>query len=80
MSAKINLTESQLRERALVGVRIRHLREDRGWTQPQLAERAAIDRQTVGRMELSLRGPSIDAYLAVAAALGIPAWRLFRDE
>jgi transcriptional regulator with XRE-family HTH domain len=80
MSAKINLTEGLLAERAALGVRIRTLRTHRGWSQEQLAERAGLDRQTIGRIELSTRGPSIDAYLVVAQALGVPTAWLFRDE
>jgi transcriptional regulator with XRE-family HTH domain len=80
MPAKITLPPDLAEQRRRTGGRIRALRTERGWTQEQLAERAGVDRQTIYRMELSSRGLSIDAYLVVAAALGIPAWRLFRDE
>ena len=80
MSAKINLTPELYGERADVGTRIRALRTHRGWSQEQLAERAGIDRQTVIRIELSTRGPSIDAYLVVAQALGVPTAWLFADH
>jgi len=80
MSAKITLTAEQLERRRAAGARIRTLRTDRGWSQEHLAERASIDRQTIYRIELGTRGPSIDAYLVVADALGVPLWRLFRDE
>ncbi len=56
------------------------LRTERGWSQEELAERAGVDRQSVGRIELSSRGLSIDAYLAIAGALGVPMGRLHRDE
>ncbi len=49
-------------------------------TQEDLGELAGLDRQTIGRIENSVRGNSIDVYLLVADALGVPLWRLFRDE
>lgn len=67
-------------ERRQHGLRILALREARGWSQEALAERAGLDRQTIGRMETSVRGVSIDAYLLVADALDVPLWRLFRGE
>lgn len=73
MPAKINLTAEQLAQRRAIGARIRTLREEQGWTQPQLAERAGLgDRQTVYRVELGTHASSIDAYLVIAAALGVP--------
>lgn len=80
MSAKIHLPPDLLAERAQIGARIRALRAERGWSQEHLAERAGVDRQTVYRMELSTHSSSINAYLLVAAALGVPSDRLFRDE
>lgn len=81
MPAKIVLTPEQHAERRAIGIRVRSLREDRGWTQPQLAELAHLgDRQTIYRIELGTHATSINAYLVVADALGVPLWRLFRDE
>jgi DNA-binding XRE family transcriptional regulator len=81
MPAKIHLRPEQLAERQAIGVRVRALRQGRGWTQPQLAERARLgDRQTIYRIELGTHATSLDAYLVVADALGVPLWRLFRDE
>lgn len=80
MPARFFLPDRLLMERRRHGLRILALREAMGWSQEILAERAGMDRQTVGRMETSARGVSIDAYLLVADALGVPLWRLFRDE
>jgi transcriptional regulator with XRE-family HTH domain len=80
VSARIALTPDELLKRAELGRRIRELRMERGWSQEDLAERAGIDRKSVYRVELSSRGLSIDAYLVVATALGVPIGRLFRDE
>ncbi|PYC83472.1 XRE family transcriptional regulator [Streptomyces tateyamensis] len=80
MSARFTLTPTQLDERAAIGRRVRALRTERGWSQEDLAERAGIDRKSVYRIELSSRGLSIDAYLAIATALEVPTARLHRDE
>lgn len=80
MPARYALPDHLLMERRHHGLRILALREAKGWSQEILAEHAGLDRQTIGRMETSVRGVSIDAYLLVADALGVPLWRLFRDE
>lgn len=75
-------------DRQLIGDRIKRLRESHldengqpdPWTQDVLAVHAGLHRNTIIRMETSSRGLSIDAYLVVADALGVPLWRLFRDE
>ncbi len=80
MPAKIQLPLHLLMERQQYGTRIRLLRESRGWTQEALAEHTGLDRNTIGRVETSTRGLSIDVYLLIAEALQVPVWRLFRDE
>lgn len=67
-------------DRQLIGDRIKRLREARGWTQEQLAEHSGLHRNSIIRIETNAQGLSIDAYLVVADALGVPAWQLFRDE
>jgi transcriptional regulator with XRE-family HTH domain len=51
--------------------RIKALREARGWTQEQLAERAAIQRSYLGDLELGRRNPSVRTLVKVANAFGI---------
>lgn len=80
MPAKIHLPSHLMDERQLIGSRIRRLRAERRWTQEQLAERCGLDRQTISRAETSTRGLPIDVYLLIANALGVPLWRLFRDD
>lgn len=80
MSFKINLPAHLLMDRRVIGDRIRRLREAQGWTQEELAEHSGLHRNSIIRLETSERGLSIDAYLVVADALGVPLWRFFRDE
>jgi transcriptional regulator with XRE-family HTH domain len=62
--------------------RVREVRERRGWTQQQLADRlrelgVPIDRTKVNRVETGARAVSIDDALAIAAALGVSPSVLF---
>jgi transcriptional regulator with XRE-family HTH domain len=62
--------------------RVREVRERRGWTQQQLAERlrelgVPIDRTKVNRVETGARAVSVDDALAIAAALGVSPSVLF---
>jgi transcriptional regulator with XRE-family HTH domain len=61
-----------------LGLRVRQLREAKGWTQEVLAERAALDRSYVAGIEAGLRNPSIKAVAKVARGLGIRLSDLFQ--
>ncbi|MEU3962940.1 helix-turn-helix transcriptional regulator [Streptomyces buecherae] len=64
--------------RRRVGARIRGLREERGWSQEHLAERAGISRQTMYRTELATHAATIDMLAHIADALGVPLADLVR--
>lgn len=55
---------------AQIRYKIRELRESRGWTQTELAERAGVKQQTVSELELG-QNNSIKALVLVARALGV---------
>ncbi|MCX7620970.1 MAG: helix-turn-helix domain-containing protein [Acidimicrobiales bacterium] len=57
--------------------RIRALREELGWSQAELADRAGVSRQLVGAVERGLHRPNVDAALALARALGCSVEELF---
>jgi transcriptional regulator with XRE-family HTH domain len=61
----------------LLAERIRMLREAKGWTQEQLAERAAMQRSYLGDLELGRRNPSVRTLVKVANAFGISVQELF---
>jgi transcriptional regulator with XRE-family HTH domain len=48
---------------------IRRLRRRRGWSQPQLAERAGVSGNHIGLIERGRRSPSLAVALRLAAAL-----------
>jgi len=61
------------------GAKVRRLREAHGWSQEQLAERAALNRSYVGEIE---RGTVIASILTVeklARALSVPIAELLPD-
>lgn len=67
-------------QRRELGRRLRELRRERDLTQEQLAERAGVDSKTISRAENGHFNIGVDLIGALARALGVPTWRLFRDE
>jgi transcriptional regulator with XRE-family HTH domain len=62
-----------------VGARIRALRLAADLSQVQLADRAGLDHRTISRAENGRHAISIDIAYRIAAGLGEPSWKLFRD-
>ena len=63
-----------------LGQRMRHRRQEKGWTQEQLAVRAGTNQAVIQKIEngKSLRSRKIDQ---IAAVLDVnPAWLMFGDE
>ncbi|MEW4449201.1 helix-turn-helix transcriptional regulator [Qipengyuania sp. JC766] len=58
--------------------RVRLFREDRGWTQAQLAEAMGVSRKTVNTVENGVFSPSVIVALKFAEALDQPVERLFQ--
>jgi len=53
-----------------LGLRVKQLREAKGWTQEALAERSALDRSYIAGIEAGLRNPSIKAVAKISRGLG----------
>ena len=62
------------------GERVARARVAAGLTQPALAERVGVGRQTIARIEAGRQTPSVEIALAIAAALGEPVENLFGGE
>lgn len=75
-----DLSELVERHRREVGQRLRRLRTEAGLSQIALAERAGLDHRTISRCENGHRATSIDVIARLAFALGVPPWRLLRDD
>ena len=57
---------------------IRPFREERGWTQAQLAEVMGVSRKTVNTVENGIFSPSLVVALKFSKALELPVERLFQ--
>lgn len=57
---------------------IRAFREERGWTQAQLAEVMGVSRKTVNTVENGIFSPSLVVALKFSKALDLPVERLFQ--
>ena len=57
--------------RKRTGACIRKLRDERDWSQEELAERAGLHRTYVSAVERGVRNPTISVLGRLAAALGV---------
>ena len=64
------------RVRRVLAVRLRQLREERGLSQEQLADRAGCHRTYVGMLERRQGNPSLAVVAALADALGVTVGEL----
>lgn len=56
-----------------MAIKIKKLREKKGWTQEQLAEKAGLALVTIGRIEAGMRkNPDLDTRKKIAKALKVP--------
>lgn len=69
--------ESELRG---LGKRLRRLRDGRGWTLDELAERTGLSKPYLSRLETGERQPSIAALLSVAQTYGVTVASLFQED
>lgn len=58
--------------------RIRELRDARGWSQAQLAERLDVSRQTVNAIETGKYDPSLPLAFRIARLFGEPIESIFQ--
>ncbi|MCD0164343.1 helix-turn-helix domain-containing protein [Deinococcus sp. 12RED42] len=56
------------------------LRQERGWSQEELAAQAKLHRNYVGSIERSERNVGIDNMEKVAQALGVPLSDMLRED
>lgn len=61
----------------LFGLRIKHLRESKGWTQEYLAERMDISTNYLSSIERGKENPTFDMLINLSNALEVEMWELF---
>jgi transcriptional regulator with XRE-family HTH domain len=54
------------------GKRLRTLREERGWSQEEFADRAGLHRTYVSAVERGVRNPTLSVLERLSKALGMP--------
>lgn len=65
--------------KARFGSTVRKLREERGYSQEQLAEHAGVHRNYVGSVERGERNVALENIVKLAKALSVPPKDLFDD-
>jgi len=59
---------------------IRERREQKGWSQEDLAGKVGVTRQTIANIENGLNEPRVTIAIAIAVALGVTVYDLFRRQ
>jgi putative transcriptional regulator len=63
-----------------VGNRVKELRNERGWTQQQLADAVGVSRQSINSIERERYVPSLQLALTFARVFNCPTDEIFRLE
>jgi transcriptional regulator with XRE-family HTH domain len=64
--------------RRAFGAAVRTLRQERGWTQEDLADAAHLQPTYVSDLERGRRSPGFSTQQRIAGALGVKVWQVFR--
>jgi putative transcriptional regulator len=65
---------------ATVRNRIKELRDDRGWTQQELADKVGVSRQSINSIERDRYVPSLVLALTFARVFACPTDKIFKLE
>lgn len=67
-------------DKAVLGKKLRDIRQKKGYTQCALAERADIGNVYLGEIERGLKMPSLNIFIKLVEALDVSADYILRDE
>ena len=65
---------------AAIRNRVKELRDERGWTQQQLAEATGVSRQSINSIERERYVPSLELALTFAQVFRLPTDEIFSLE
>lgn len=60
--------------------RVKHFREEAGWSQGELARRLGVSRQTINAVETDKYDPSLPLALRMAKLFAVQVPEIFLDE
>ena len=60
--------------------RVKELRDEKGWTQQQLADHVSVSRQSINSIERNRYVPSLELALLFARVFGVPTDEIFKLE
>lgn len=63
-----------------IASQIKKLRKSRGWTQPQLADRISVSKQTISNWETGLKVPRMGALQKLADLFNVPISEIVSDQ
>jgi transcriptional regulator with XRE-family HTH domain len=61
----------------LLGANIRHVREEKGWSQDKLSEESGLHRTYISGIERGVRNPTIEIVHKISLTLSVPIAELF---
>ena len=65
--------------RRRVGLAVQRLRQEKGWSQEELADRAELHRTYISGVERGIRNPTVTVLAKIARALGATIGQLADD-
>ena len=66
--------------RRRVGINVRRIREERGYSQEELAFESGLHRTYISGVERGIRNPTVRVLDRIASALKVPAARLLEES
>lgn len=63
-----------------LGIKVRKLREEAGYSQSELAEKVGVTQGFISHIELGIREPGLPTLRKIAAVLGVPVEYLVKDD
>jgi transcriptional regulator with XRE-family HTH domain len=63
-----------------LGKRIKYLREEKGITQEQLAEKVGLSLDFIGKIEVAISKPSVDTLIKIIKALDVEPFEIFKFD
>ena len=67
-------------DKSTLGQKLRQIRNEKGYTQQSLAEKAGIGNVYLGEIERGLKMPSLNSFIRIIEALDVSADYILREE